>query len=270
MKRRAVIAVSAAVLIWAYLPTLRALLDLWWNDEDLGHCFAAPFVALWIVWRERQNWQNIPLRPNWWGLLVLAIAAAMQVFGVMGLGPFTGAVAFLLSVAGAVLAFSGFGLLRAWSFPLLLTIFMLPKLVIVYNQVTLPLQLLASRLAAGMLSLTGLIVERQGNVLSVTGHQLAVLEACNGMRYLLSLGFAAVVLAYMVDTRPWMRWAMLAAAAPVAILGNALRVAAVGYSPRLEAGTPHLIVGWVIFMLCLVILALACRLSAPASPRTHA
>jgi exosortase len=270
MNRRAVILLSAAALIWAYAPTLRMLFGLWWNDEDLGHCFAAPFVVLWVVWREREGWQKVPMKPSWWGLPVLAVAAVMQIVALMGLGPFTGSVAFLVSVAGTVISLGGFALLRAWAFPLMLTLFMLPKLVIVYNQLTLPLQLLASRLAAGILSLAGLMVERQGNVLNVTGHQVAVLEACNGMRYLLSLGFVAVVFAYLADSRPWMRWAMLAAAAPVAILGNALRVAAVGYSPRLEAGTPHLIVGWVIFLLCLAMLGLSRRLIGLVSVRAHA
>src|SRR5687768_14565249 len=104
MHRRAVILLSAAALLWAYAPTLRMLVGLWWNDEDLGHCFAAPLVALWVIWRERERWQKVPMKPSWWGLPLLALAAAMQIIALMGLGPFTGSVAFLVSVIGAVLA----------------------------------------------------------------------------------------------------------------------------------------------------------------------
>ena len=84
-------------------------------------------------------------------------------------------------------------------------------------------------------------VVREGNILDVAGRRVSVLEACNGMRYLLSLGFVAVVFAYLSDTKPWMRVALLLAAVPIAIVANALRVAAAAWLPALAAaaaGTP--------------------------------
>jgi hypothetical protein len=70
-------------------------------------------------------------------------------------------------------------LLYAWimALPLLLALFMLPKLALVYNQVTLPLQLLASRIAAGILTAAGIGVIREGNILDVAGHRVSVVEA---------------------------------------------------------------------------------------------
>jgi len=133
---------------------------------------------------------------------------------------------------------------------------MLPKLAVVYNQVTLPLQLLASRMAAGILTVAGIGVIREGNILDVGGHKVAVLEACSGVRYLLSLGFMAVVLAYVSDSAPWMRVALLLAAIPIAILANAVRVAVAGWLPSLDSGLPHAVSGWSIFVLCLVTLML--------------
>jgi exosortase len=133
---------------------------------------------------------------------------------------------------------------------------MLPKLAIVYNQATLPLQLLASRIAAGILTFAGIGVIREGNILDVGGHRVAVVEACNGIRYLLSLGFMAVVFGYLSDSKPWMRSALLAAAVPVAILANGVRVAIAGWMPSLESGVPHAVAGWLIFVLCLATLML--------------
>jgi exosortase len=87
-----------------------------------------------------------------------------------------------------------------------------------------------------------------------------VVEACNGIRYLLSLGFMTVVFAYLSDTKPWMRLVLLAAAVPIAILANALRVAAAGWLPALDAGTPHAISGGVLFLFCLATLVVVQRL----------
>jgi exosortase len=246
------------------------MFDQWWHDEDMGHGVVVPIVILWIVWKERNRWLALPARPSWWGFAILAAAAGAHLVSVMGGGLFAGSVAFVLSVAGAVACLGGFAFLRTWTFPFLLALFMLPKLAIVYNQVTLPLQLLASRLAEAMLAAGGASVTREGNIISAGGHRIAVAEACNGIRYVLSLGFVAVVFAYLSDAKAWMRVALLAAAVPVAILANAMRVAASASVPALDAGALHAFSGWLVFVLCLAMLAMVRRLLNAAYARYHA
>src|SRR4029077_14637003 len=250
----------ALALAVCYAPTLRGMFEQWSNDEDMSYGFWVPIIILWIVWRERERWRSLPADSNWWGFTLLAAAAGLQFTGLLGAGLFAGSVAFLVSVSGAILCLGGWAWLRALAFPLVLANFMLPKLAIIYNQVTLPLQLLASRIAAGLLTAGGIGVIREGNILDVAGRQISVVEACNGIRYLLSLGFMAVVFAYLSDTKPWMRMALLAAAVPIAILANALRVAAAGWLPLLAASTPHAISGWLLFVLCLATLVVVRRL----------
>jgi len=251
---------TAAALLACYAPTLRGMFDQWSTDADMSHGFVVPILVLWIVWRERAGWRALPAQPSRWGYAALAVGAIMQLAGALGAGLFVSALAFLVSVAGAVLCLGGWAFLRAWTFPLLLTLFMLPKLAIVYNRATLPLQLLASRIAAGILSGAGMGVIREGNILDVAGRRISVLEACNGVRYLLSLGFVAVVFAYLADGKPWMRVALLAAAVPLAILANALRVAAAGWQPWLAEGAPHAVAGGFFFALSLATLLLAQRM----------
>jgi exosortase len=231
----------------------------WWTDEDMGHGFVVPAVVVWILWRERQRWQPLPPQPSRWGLALLGLGAAMHVASALGAGLFAGSLAFLVSLAGLTVCLGGWALLRAWAFPLALCLFMLPKLAVVYNQVTLPLQLLASRMAAVLLAATGAAVVREGNILDVGGRRILVAEACSGIRYLLPLGFMGVVIAYVADPKRWMRVALLLTAVPVAIVANAIRVAAVGWIPALIEATPHMISGWVIFTLCLASLFLARR-----------
>lgn len=268
--RRAVVAISVALLLFCYAPILRGMFDQWSNDEDMGHGVAVPLVILWIVWSERERWIQLSPQPSLWGVALLAIAAGAHFLSVMGAGLFAGSVAFVLSAAAAVLCLGGYPFLRAWAFPFLLAAFMLPKLAVVYNQVTLPLQLLASRLAEFMLRAGGASVLREGNIIDVGGHKIAVVEACSGIRYLLSLGFVAVVFAYVFDARPWMRAALLAAAVPVAIVANAVRVAAAASVPSLVAGTLHTFSGSFVFVLCLGMLVIVRLLLNAAYDRYHA
>jgi exosortase len=245
------VAITIALLLACYASTFRGMFDQWMSDEDMSHGAIVPLVILWVVWRERERWRRLPLRPSVWGVPLLLAGAAMHLAGVLGVGLFASSLAFLISATGAVVCLGGFGLLRSWTFPFLLALFMLPKLAIVYNQVTLPLQLLASKLAAAILTTSGVGVIRDGNILDVHGHRVAVAEACNGIRFLLPLGFVAVLFAYLADPKPWMRVAVLAATIPLAILSNALRVAASAWAPALDSGTPHQALGWVIFTLTL-------------------
>jgi exosortase len=254
-RRPALFVVTALALLTCYWSVLRGMAEQWATDEDMGHGFVVPFVIAWVVWRERERLRNLPVRPCAWGFVLLLMAAGIHYTSVLGAtGLFTGAVALLLSVAGAILCLAGFAWLRTWTFPLLLSLFMLPKLAVVYDQSTLPLQLLASRLAAALLTSAGVGVIRSGNILDVGGHQVAVAEACSGIRYLLPLGFVAAVFAYMSDSKPWMRVALLGCAFPIAIAANAVRVAFAAYSPSLTEGMPHAILGWFIFVLCLAAL----------------
>jgi exosortase len=246
---------AALALLICYASTLRGMAQQWWTDEDMGYGFAVPFVIAWIVWNERARWLKLPIQGSAWGFAVLVAAACLQIASAFGAGLFAASVALVLSLAGVVLATLGFAWLRAWAFPFVLMLFMLPKLAIVYNQITLPLQLLATRLAGGMLSAAGFMVIRDGNILNVAGYSISVVEACNGIRYLLPLAFLALVFAYAGGAKAWVRVVMMAAAVPIAILANALRVAFSGLSPALTSGTPHTLLGTAIFLVCLGSLA---------------
>jgi exosortase len=157
-----------------------------------------------------------------------------------------------------VLFFCGARLFRSLGLPLALLFFMIPIPGIIYKQVTFPLQLVASRLAEIILELMGVIVLREGNILELSGRLLSVAEACSGIRALLSLSFFSLTYAYLVSERVWMRWALLAAAVPVAVMANASRVVITALlarsHPELAEGFFHTFSGWVIFVVAIAML----------------
>jgi exosortase len=249
--------VTMAILL-CYAGILRGLVDQWASDEDMSHGFVVPLCIAWIVWRERNRWLKLTPKPSPWGFLFIAFGAVGHVFSAGGAGLFGGVLAMIVSVAGAILAIGGVAYLRAWLFPLALTVFMLPKLAVVYNQVTLPMQNVATNIAAGILRIFGGHVQVDGNIIRIANQQVAVEEACNGLRYLLPLGFLSVMFGYLYGRKPWMRWALLLAAIPVAIGANAFRVASTAWlmliNPAYGEGLYHAMTGIVIFAACLAIL----------------
>jgi len=247
-------------LLVCYASFLKGMVEQWRTDEDMGHGFLVPIVIGWILWRERARLRTLPSRPSNWGWAILVLGGTLNCAAALGAGLFAGSLALLISVAGAVVLLGGFSWIRSLGFLFLLALFMLPKLALVYNQATLPLQLLASHLAASGLTVAGIGVIRSGNILEVNHYQVEVAEACNGIRYLLPLGFLTLVLGYVSGARTWARAALMVITIPVAIVANAARVALAVTNPALAVGAPHAITGDLIFMLCLAGLAFLLRI----------
>jgi exosortase len=237
---------------------LLRLVRQWSTDEDMGHGFFVPVVAGYIAWRKWKQVDAPAPAPSWWGLAVIIYGALQLFVATLGAELFLARTAFVISLGGMVLLLWGFPYLRFFFFPWLLLFFMVPIPAIVYSQITFPLQLLASRLAEAALALFGIPVFREGNILELASQRLSVVEACSGIRSLLSLSFLSLVYAWFFDRKVWMRFVLLVATVPIALVANASRVTVTGllseYKPELAEGFFHTASGWVIFMVALAIL----------------
>lgn len=251
-------AVATVLLFACYGPMLVRLAHDWVNDDDMGHGVFVPAVALYIVWQIRSTLLSLEWKPNLWGLLIVALAAVQLMVGTLGVELFVTRTSFLLALVGFIFTLGGWPLLKAVRFPLLLLVFMIPIPAILYNQITFPLQLFASSVAEKTLGLIGIPVLREGNVLELPSQRLSVVEACSGIRSLLSLTFLSLVYGYFFEKRTWVRWALFCLTIPIAIAANAGRVTITGilseYKPELAQGFFHSAEGWVIFMIALLML----------------
>jgi EpsI family protein len=197
------------------------------------------------------------MKPSRWGVLMVFAGAALQFAGAVSLGLFAATLGFIVAVAGIATAAGGFPWLRTLAFPLCLLLFMLPKPEFAWSSITGPLQLLAGRLAVFLVTCAGIAVHRDGNVLEVAGHRLAVEEACSGLRYVLSLGFLSLVWARLSGLRGRRLAAAGLAALPAALLINGLRVAAIAavcsFNAPLALGSFHDVSGWLVLLPALII-----------------
>jgi exosortase len=247
------------LLVASYFPVLQHLVEQWMTDEDVGHGFFVPLVAAYVAWQRRDEILALEYTPAWWGVAVMAWGAFQGYVGMLGAELFLQRTSFLITLVGLLLVTGGTRLVRVLAFPLLLLPFMIPIPSVIYNQITFPLQLFASQVAETVLGWIGIPVLRDGNVLELADQKLSVVEACSGIRSLLSLTFLSLVYSYFFDSKVWMRWALLIGTVPIAILANAGRVAITGIlsniDPELARGFFHSLEGWIIFMIAFVMLA---------------
>src|SRR6478672_9747823 len=192
----------SVLLVICYLPTLVYLVDRWYNDEDMGHGFFVPVIALYIAWLNKDRLLEADLKPSYaWGSAVLVFAALQYYLATLGAELFLARTAFIESVIGVVLFLGGWTAIKILAFPLFLLFFMVPIPAIIYNSATLRLQMVASSCAEWALALIGIPVFREGNVLELASQKLSVVEACSGIRSLLSLTFLSLVYSYFFDKR---------------------------------------------------------------------
>lgn len=168
------IAWFAALLILCYLPVLMSMVKNWSENEDMGHGFFVPVVAAYIAWQKRDELFREPAVPSLWGWPLLLWGAAQCYLGELGAELFLQRSAFLVSTVGAVLLTGGLRAIRILSLPLFMLLFMVPIPAIIYNQITFPLQLFASRVAEVTLNAIGIPVLREGNVLELANQKLSV------------------------------------------------------------------------------------------------
>jgi exosortase len=252
------IAWFGVLLVLPFLSILTGMVHDWLTIEEMGHGIFVPFVAGYVIWVNRRKVFAPPIRRSWWGFPFVVWGFLQSVLGTVGADYFLSRTGFFVALVGVIWMMCGFDVLRRLAFPLFLLLFTIRIPLFIYSRITFPLQILASKLAAGGLSLMGIPVLREGNVLELASQRLDVVEACSGIRSLISLSFLALVYGWFFDRKTWMRWVLLAASIPIAIVANSGRIVVTGLLSEINkefaAGAYHSFEGWVIFMVDLFIL----------------
>jgi exosortase len=260
-----------ALLAIMYAPVLGSLARQWWQDPNYAHGFLVPLFASYAFWRERANWRDVAFKPSHGGFLIILFAVSLFILGTAGMELFTTRFSLLVVVCGIVVFLTGWQMLRSIAFPISYLVFMIPLPAVIYYQLTFPLQLLASRLGTHGLVALGVHTVREGNLLILPNCTLEVVEACSGVRSLLSLLAAAVAYGYLAEPSTWKRCALAVSAIPIAVASNGLRLVATGmlsflFGPEADSGPTHLMLGLAFFVVAflsiLVIHKLLRRLSS--------
>lgn len=247
------------LLVWLYHSIIYNLVLQWGKDPEYGHGYFVPAFSLYLLWENRERLKAIKVAPSWAGLALIALGLVMLVVGVLGIELFTSRVSLLVLLAGLIILFRGWDFFRAVFFPWAFLFLMIPLPKLILQEVTFPLQLLASQLATDLLRGVGVVVNLQGNVINLPNETLNVAEACSGLRSLLSLVTLAIIYGYLMERRNWVRIALVCAAVPIAVSANVFRIFVTGlivqyWTPEKAEGFYHEFQGWLVFVVSLVML----------------
>lgn len=248
-----------------YAPVLGAMARQWWDDPNYGHAMLVPVFVAYVLWRKRAAWSAVTVQPSDYGLPIMLLALGLLLFGMLSAELFTTRFSLIILILGIIVFLTGWQALRSIAFPLGYLIFIIPLPALIYYELTFPLQLWASALGAHGLVLLGVHTVRQGNLLILPNLTLEVVEACSGVRSLLSLLTAVVAYAYLADKSAWKRCLLISLTIPIVILSNALRLVTTGVlsyvcGRGVDVGTVHELIGLIFFVLAFLSILMIHRL----------
>lgn len=250
--------VAGILFVAAYYPILKILAIKWAASEDYTHAFFTVPIILYMGWIKRESF----IAGVGWGKSGLAVLLASAVFYILSLQlqiPTFIALAMFLTVCGIILYLSGPRVILEMTIPLLLLLLLIPIPEQLLSMVTASLQLRVSEASELILRFSGVPLFREGNVLNIPDKTFQVVEACSGIRSLISLVTLSLILGYFSLKTVWSNALLVVCSLPVAILVNILRVVALVvayhfFQIDLSLGTAHTVLGLALFGIALVVL----------------
>ena len=272
----------AASLAFLYANVLAKLGYDWWTDENYSHGLLVPFVIGYIIYVEFDELKNALKSPSvLLGFALILFALFLLLGGTLGAELFTRRISLVFMLAGIVVYFFGAKILKLLVVPFALLLLSIPIPQIIFNKIAFPLQIYASQIAVWGIRAFAVPSVRKGNVIEILPSgatqiiALEVVEACSGIRSLMTLVTLALILAYFTGAKRspaqdgqfgflknfdfWRAIVLMLSAIPIAIFTNAARVTATGvltyyYGRRATEGALHEASGWLVYVAALGLL----------------
>ena len=264
----------AAAFVLLYWSTLKDLIGDWFNDPNFSHGFLIPFVAAYMIWYRQNHLRQIPWKSSISGIFIIVFGMMIYMAGNLGAELFLMRISMIITLSG-IIAF-GFGtpMLKALTVPLCYLIMMIPIPAIIWNKIAFPLQLFAAGLSSETISMMGIPVFREGNILHLANTSLEVVDACSGIRSLTSLLALTGAFAFLAHVNRWEKWVIFLSAVPIAVATNVLRLTITGMlaawvGPEAAHGFLHDMSGLIVFGTALVLVYLLYILLAKIGKKTR-
>lgn len=244
-----------------YLPTYLTLAHTVWASDEQGHGPIILAISLWLMWRQRLKFMELPEQPAILsGSILLGLGFLLYALGrTQQLDTFEVA-SQIMVLAAVMLIMKGWAALRLLAFPLFFMIFMIPLPSIFVQTVTVPLKMMVSWAAETILYRFDYPVARTGVVISVGQYQLLVADACAGLNSMFTLEALGLLYMNIMKYTSVARNVTLAVLIiPISFCANVVRVMILilvtyHFGDAAGQGFVHGFAGMVLFMVALTLI----------------
>jgi len=248
------LAVTVGLSLWLFWDGLWLLGSVWTTSPEYSYCILIPPIAVFLIWQQKDRLETIPFEGSWGGVALVLLGGGLLVLGQLATIYTLVQYAYLVTLYGLALSFTGRRAFRIIAVPMLILAFMIPLPSFFFYNLSTKLQLLSSQLGVWFMRLFDISVFVEGNVIDLGGYKLQVAEACDGLRYLFPLMTLGFLMAYFYKGALWKRVVLFLSSAPITIVMNSWRIGTIGlmvehWGIGMAEGFLHEFQGWMVFML---------------------
>ncbi len=227
------------------------------KDEESSHIFLVPVVTAWLLWVRRGRFRRCRTHGRAIGYALILLGWLSYSLGDTYLVQVLWHGGAILVVLGCIFVVLGIDVFLAFLPAVLLQVFLIPVPGRVRQAIAIPLENVTSIVTQNVCDLVGVASDRSGNVLTINGHDIAIGEACNGLRMVFALTLVSFSFAYGAPLRWYVRTIVVLASPLCAIACNVVRLVPTvifyGYYPSI-ADSFHAISGWLMLPIAFLVL----------------
>jgi exosortase D (VPLPA-CTERM-specific) len=248
------------LLGYTFKSSLEIMVTTWINVEEYSHGFFIPVISIYFIWIRRRELTFIEsFKDAWPGLTLVIMGLLLGFLGGVTTLKTVEQYAFIITLTGLFTVAFGWRGLRVGAIPLLFLIFMVPFPSFILNNLSAKLQLISSWLGVEFIRACDIMVYLEGNVIDLGAYKLQVVDACSGLRYLFPLASLSFLCAYLFKGPFWQKALVFLSSIPLTIFMNSFRIGVIGilvdnWGTAMAEGFLHDFEGWVVFLLCMVLL----------------
>lgn len=260
----AMLVILLAAAIWIHRAPFQDMIAIGVRDREQSHILLAPLVACWLAWLRRSRLRSLRVAPSLWGPTLVLIGGVMSWWGAASDTQIAWHAGALMTLLGAMTCLTGLEPVRRFAPAFAALLFFIPIPGLIRQSIAIPLQNMATEIVQVIVDLVGVPATHVGSVLIINGEQVAVGEACNGMRMVFALAIVVYAFAFSVPLRPTVRAALLAVSPLVALVVNVIRLVPTSvvfaYGSPAQAQAFHDLSGWIALPIALAVLVWLLRM----------
>ena len=247
--------------VLAYFPVWKRLVMTWMSSDEYSHGFFIVPLCCYVIWRKKRILAKTVFSPSSWGLALIIFSLSIYIVAhlaeIMTIASFS----MILLLAGVIIYFYGFLMLKELLFPLFFLLFMSPIPAQIYSSLTIPLQLFVTKVSVWIGAFLDIPIYREGNVIHLPDRTMQVVQACSGLRSMISLLMLGAIFGYLTLKSNMLRFALFLSGIPAAIFVNIIRVSLMVFAfyffnYDLTKDSVHTVFGIIIFFIALIIIVL--------------
>jgi len=261
----------AGLYLAAYQSVLLPLVREWREHENFSYGILIPIIFAYLIWQERDAFEDPSVGPSYWGALSLFGAVLMGVIGSVVGEPFVSRISFVLAMAASVHLFFGWWCVRRLAFPLAYLFLMVPPPYVIVKEVSYHLRMFDAQVASSLLQAAGIPNYQDAYFLHLPNITLEVADVCSGIASLFAMLALGTIYVYYLPARKTAKLVVLSSLVIFPMIANLFRIFLVGasvyyYGPVMLGAFYHHFTGTFTFLLSVAMLILLgehCRRSYP-------